>query len=326
MNISKIGKLVIIMDKNELRARYDNDQMMDMHDALQKLSDSMGEVSRLWDDCNLDNFADHIANVFPFEHSMDSALMDVTGWCTSHKRILREICDMKIEETHVDKYKYKELAYVYENTGGNCMVGVMTIYDYETNRTLFVMSSEEGCTVSTTDYIASDIEYEQCFEVECVGMSEINKDCRFFELYRDNLLRLFQNDFRHYHSTGRLHIDLLPEDMIKHLTPLQVRWIKNELDGTVDTDGTRIIPHPLMPENPDDEKNLPPVVRLLHHMTNCFEHATMTEEFDQSDSFNQFSSTSFTIGFGDMTITLDNNADTYETVEKFLKELVSLDD
>ena len=116
---------------------------------------------------NLQNFVDN----FPFEVSFDE--LPIQLWV-----------DTVIEGLQRPKFKVHD--YQYLNTGGNCMVGIHNVWLPEEKRMVYVYTNEEGCTISTVDYIRYDLEIDDYdeFIVDCVDWGRVTGSEKYFELYR----------------------------------------------------------------------------------------------------------------------------------------------
>lgn len=151
--------------------------------------------------------------------------------------------------------KYSIVANEYENTGGNCMVNITTVYDYERKTMLYVNINEEALVVTTHDFIRNELPGELVIEdITLVDISQsyfttepapdndamLSIDDDMTMLLLDCLEAFIKNEVKH---SGRNHfttIDKLPTNLFQQLTDEYKDWL-NENNRLVETDGYSII-------------------------------------------------------------------------------------
>lgn len=144
------------------------------------------------------------------------------------------------------KPNYKVLNYEYENTGGNCMVGIFEVWLPEEKRTAYVMANEEGASIVSVDYIRNEIEIDDYDEItiDTVDWGRVTGHEKYFELYRHCLNEYTKSDCKHFGYVRGIAYHLLSDDL-KRKVPIKYRKFAHEEFGDlIDTDGYNIIVPP----------------------------------------------------------------------------------
>ena len=142
--------------------------------------------------------------------------------------------------------KFKVLNYEYLNTGGNCMVGIFTVWLPALKQTVYVLTNELGCTITTVDYISNEIDIEDYDEVT-IDRCDFDNLCAaytHFELYRHCLNEYTKSDCRYFGSTYAWPYHLLSDELQSEVHHEYLEWCKENNNGCIPTDGVKIIVHP----------------------------------------------------------------------------------
>lgn len=143
--------------------------------------------------------------------------------------------------------KYKVLAYDFRNTGGNCMVSITDVWLPDENKTVYVFTNDEGCSISAVDYIRNDItvdDYDDVtidsFEYLALSTDEMKAN-KYFELYRW-CLNAFVRDYCSYFNSKRvLPFILLSDNLRRQITAEYRKWHEENISERFMTDGCKII-------------------------------------------------------------------------------------
>lgn len=149
-------------------------------------------------------------------------------------------------DTKIDFNNFKVLNYEYINTGGNCMVGIFTVWLPEEKRTIYALTNEEGCNLSVVDYISNELDiddYDELIIDHCV-FSFLNGTEEYFELYRYCMNEYNKSDCRHFGITRSVPYMLLSDELMDKVHPDYFVWLDANGYSEVMTDGFNIIPHP----------------------------------------------------------------------------------
>ena len=167
---------------------------------------------------------------YPFDTSLDE--LPISRWVTC------------VVDT-VRKSAFKVLNYEYMNTGGNCMVGIFTVWVPSLNQTVYVLANEEGCNLTTVDYISNDLDIDDYDEliIENVCWDYLASDNDHFELYRHCLNEYTKSDCRYFGCTRALPYRLLSDELQSEIHADYLSWLESN-NYDVDTNGERIIVHP----------------------------------------------------------------------------------
>lgn len=136
---------------------------------------------------------------------------------------------------------YKVLNHNYQNTGGGCMVSSFMLYDEAEKRTLFMLLTEEGGTISKADYIMEEIEYSDDLVIDMANFDILQPTDDYFELYRDCLIEHIKKDCSYHRTTTEVRYELLPEKLLNTMTEEYIRWHKAEVGYRFETNGNKII-------------------------------------------------------------------------------------
>ena len=138
---------------------------------------------------------------------------------------------MKLQATNHD----------YMNTGGGCMVSIFTIYDEQLNRTLYLMINEEGGSLSTADYITTDVDFDDSMLLDNFSISNLKPTDNNFELFRDCFIEHVKKDCQRYKHTYALRFEQLPKELQQQLTPEYREWHEKHIGSYYEIDGYKMI-------------------------------------------------------------------------------------
>ena len=137
--------------------------------------------------------------------------------------------------------KYQVLNHEYMNTGGNCMVSIFSLWCTEENRTVFLLANEEGCSLSTADYISNDIDYDDSMTIDVFDIHMFDCANKNFELYRDCWFEFIKCDCLRFGTAYEVDIDLLPLALFNDIPIELLHFMGINGQHTVSTDGVHII-------------------------------------------------------------------------------------
>ena len=143
--------------------------------------------------------------------------------------------------------KYKVLSHEFSNTGGNCMVDIAEVWLTEVNKTVYVYTNEECCSIYSVDYIGNSLEVDDYDEItidsinyrELITVQLINNI--YYELYRDCLNNFAKEYFNKYKICIYLPFVLLTDDLQKQITLDYRRWHEENVSRLYKTEGEHVI-------------------------------------------------------------------------------------
>lgn len=159
--------------------------------------------------------------------------------------------------TEVDKPKnFKVLNYEYLNTGGNCMVGIFTVYLPDLKQTAYALTNEVGCSIVTVDYISNEVEIEDYDEVtiDRCDFDDLCNNATYFELYRYCLNEYTKSDCRYFGHTYAWPYHLLSDELQSNVAHDYMKWLNENNNGCIPTDGINIVEHPDYFKPEEDER------------------------------------------------------------------------
>lgn len=116
--------------------------------------------------------------------------------------------------------EFKILDFMYENTGGHCMVGFAQVWLPEENRTVFVNVNGEGCSFWPVDAFHGEIDDVTSF-ADISAMDSSGVDDKYFEVARE-CMRLFL----HHDGPVELPYAWLPEAVKVQITEEYTEWLQ----------------------------------------------------------------------------------------------------
>lgn len=135
--------------------------------------------------------------------------------------------------------RYKVLAHVYENTGGNCMVSIFTVYDAHQNRTLYAMVNEECFSVNTVDFIQQEVDYDDSMMLFNLYFTEPTSSEEWLD-YRDLMMycrfEFIKKNCKYFSSRVFLEVEDLPQRLLDQMPAGYEEWL-NENSQLIETDG-----------------------------------------------------------------------------------------
>lgn len=203
--------------------------MIDLRDAHYNLQMAIDEYERETGTSvnDLPNFTES----YPFDKSFDE--IDVAEW-------VRDVIEYK------PRPQFMVLNYDYVNTGGNTMVGVFEVWLPDENKTVYALTNEEGCTLSTVDYIRNELDVDDysLFIIEDVSWDLISSEFGYYELYRHCLNEYTKSDCKYFGVTRRFILPLLSDELQKQIPEGYLDWSHANSDGLIETDGNIIFTDP----------------------------------------------------------------------------------
>lgn len=168
---------------------------------------------------------------YPFDKSFDE--LEVGQWVAN-----------VVEGLHQPAFKV--VGHQYLNTGGNTMVGIFDVWLPEEKKVVYVYTNEEGCTMSTVDYIRLDLDIDNYDElmVDYIDWGRATGHEKYFELYRYCLNVNTKDDCRHFGITRGLPYHLLSEALQQNVDADYLAYCEAEHGGLIDTDGYKIVVYP----------------------------------------------------------------------------------
>lgn len=217
-----------------------------LFDAMETFRDSYNKLTSAIINYELDaettvNDLVKFTESYPFDKSFDE--LAVNEWV-----------DDVIKNDRKDNFTV--LNYEYLNTGGNTMVGIHEVWLPETKQTVYACTNEEGCTLTLVDYIRNYFEADDYDEVtlEYVDWGRITGHEKYFELYRRCFNDYTKDDCKYFGITRSVPYYLLSDELQKSLDADYLGWVNSESDGTIETDGVKIITSPDYESSQDDEE------------------------------------------------------------------------
>ena len=177
---------------------------------------------------------------YPFDKSFDE--LNVSAWVDDIIASLQQT-------------PFTILRYNYVNTGGNCMVGIHEVWLPDDNRTAYVHTNEEGCSLVTVDYLEHDLELDDYDSVtlEYYNWDDISPRCKYFELFRRCYNDYLKDDCKRFGYLRETPYALLSDDLQKQLDADYLGWLKSNGYSGVTTDGFKIVENPYYNDPGDDD-------------------------------------------------------------------------
>lgn len=165
----------------------------------------------------------------------------------SHLTVMGQyIYDELIVEETAKPNNFKVLNYEYLNTGGNTMVGIFTVWIPTLNQTVYALANEEGCNLTTVDYISNELDiddYDELIIDQCT-FNSLDSSSTYFELYRYCLNEYTKSDCRYFGHTYAWPYHLLSDELQSNVARNYLKWCNENNNGCIPTDGINIVEHP----------------------------------------------------------------------------------
>lgn len=142
---------------------------------------------------------------------------------------------------------YKVLAHEFTNTGGNCMVNITDVWLPDENKTVYVYTNEDGCTIATADYIRHCLDVDDCNEFimdslyYCDLTADQIKAHNYFELYRDCIFEFTKQYCKYFKCKRALPYCLLSKEMQSQITAEYRTWFEENVSEKFAIDGDKVI-------------------------------------------------------------------------------------
>lgn len=243
---------------------------------------------------------------YPFDASFDELYID--RWVEN-----------VVEQTR--KSAFKILNYEYMNTGGNCMVGIFTVWIPALKQTVYALTNELGCSLTTVDYISNEVDIEDYDEVtiDRCDFDELQPNATYFELYRYCLNEYTKSECRYFGNTIAIPYHLLSDELQSEVHADYLVWCEENNNRCIPTDGEKIIVHPdydsLFTDPHEDDEELQAVKewRAWHDKliseSNCD---------DVAELYNK----KYRITFNGKRVYIPFNADTYSLIDELIKAVI----
>ena len=212
-----------------------------------------------------------------------------------------------------EEVEYSVLSNDYENTGGNCMVSISTVWMPQLNQTVFVCISDECGAIYTLDHIRNDIEINDYDEItlDITYWAEHEYTNRFYSLYTTCRFYYLQEDCKYCGQHVWLEYDELSEEL-KDKVSTATHDLFLEQDKQYETDGFSLFNIPeVLPTTSGDDARVTEMKRYFNSL--------LPGSDDSDEDTQKFYDMEMTISFGDKSITLGNSAALFEAFESFAK-------
>lgn len=251
-----------------------------------------------------------------YEQTTGASVNDLPGFTESYPfdKSFDELAISDWVDTTVNsikKFAFKVLSYEYLNTGGNCMVGIFEVWLPNKNRVVYMLTNEEGCNMSTVDYIRNELDIDDYDELilEYVDWGRITGYEEYFELYRYCLNEYTKSDCKHFGYTRALPYFLLSDELQKQVTAEYKLWLEAEECDLIDTNGEKIIESAFYEYPSDDEKFLATVKAFQR----WHDSIAACEEYYSED---------YILTFAGNTVRLPFVADVWDAVDHMLTSVI----
>lgn len=267
--------------------------MIEINDYEQSTGTSVNDVP---------GFNEH----YPFDTSLDE--LPISRWVDN------------VVDT-VRRKAFKVLNYEYLNTGGNCMVGIFTVWLPALKQTVYALTNEVGCSIVTADYISNEIEIDDYDEVtiDRCDFDELQSNATYFELYRYCLNEYTKSDCRYFGNTIAIPYHLLSDELQSEVHADYLVWCEENNNGCIPTDGEKIIVHPdydsLFTDPHEDDADLQALKEWRDWHDKLVSDSTMDEV---SELYNK----KYRITFNGRRIYIPFNADTYSLIDDLIKAVI----
>lgn len=192
------------------------------------------------------------------------------------------------------------------------MVSTFCVWLPEENRTVFANINEEGGSLTTCDYICTDIDYEDSMTIDSFVVDLLEKTDKYFALYQYCLMEYIKRD-----QPARLPMRIIPESVFRNVGPEYIEWHILNVGELFVTDGEKII----IDESYDCEPD--PVILNVKKFQQYVQSEMSAWSLSNDEKLmEKFYSLPIVVGFGERLITLDNSAASYQALETFLKEFL----
>lgn len=224
-----------------------------------------------------------------------------------------------VEQTR--KKAFKVLNYEYLNTGGNCMVGIFTVWVPALKQTAYALTNESGCTLTTVDYIGNEIEIDDYDEItiDRCDFDDLLSSATYFELYRYCLNEYTKSDCRYFGNTIAIPYRLLSDELQSEVHAEYLAWCNENNNCCIPTDGEKIIVHPdyysLFTDPHEDDADLQAVKEWRDWHDKLINDSTMDEVAELYDK-------KYRLTFNGKRVYIPFNADTYGHIDDLLKAVI----
>lgn len=233
---------------------------------------------------------------YPFDKSFDE--LAVKHWVDhTNERILQS--------------DFTVFDYEYLNTGGNCMVGIFTVWLPERKQTVYALTNEEGCTLSAVDYIRNCFDVDDYDEViiDYIDWGRATGHEIYFELYRHCLNEYTKSDSRHFGYVRGLPYHLLSDELQSKVPAGYREWCETENGCLIDTDGEKIIVSEYYESTTADDR----LIAAVKEFQRWHDSIGADERYYNCD---------YTLTLADKKIMLPFVADVWDAVDHMLESII----
>lgn len=226
---------------------------------------------------------------------------------------IKDMLKLRMAVCADEEPEYSVLNNDYENTGGNCMVSISTVWMPQLNQTVFVVINDDCGAIYTLDHIRNDIEIAEYDEItlDITYWAEHDYTNRFYGLYTACRFYYIQEDCKFCRQTVYLEYDELSEELKDSVSEAQHR-IFAENEKLYETDGFKILNG--LETIPGLSGDAARVDEMRRYFDSLMPGSDDSEEDDQ-----KFYDIPITIRIGDHETTIGNCAAFYEALHAFAK-------
>ena len=244
---------------------------------------------------------------YPFDTSLDE--LPISRWVGNTVDAVR-------------KKAFKVLNYEYLDTGGNCMVGIFTVWLPALKQTVYALTNEVGCSIVTADYISNELEIDDYDEItiDLCDFDELQPSATYFELYRYCLTEYTKSDCRYFGNTIAIPYHLLSDELQSEVHADYLIWCEENNSCCIPTDGEKIIVHPdydsLFTDPHEDDEDLQAVKEWRCWHDGLINKDTTDEELEA------FYDKKYRLTFNGRRVYLPFNADTFNKINDLLDSVI----
>lgn len=202
------------------------------------------------------------------------------------------------------------------------MVLVSTVFYKQDNKTLYLLSSDEGYSVATVDYITADIKYDEKYTTASDDWSNVNfrkESGGFLELLSACYQQFLIERTKYFKHNQQVNLEQLPYDLYNLLGADYIKWLTdNELE--VETNGETVIIDSDYNNPIEHDQYILDCQELLDYMEAEFKK---TDKEDADKEWEVFNNYRATIGFAGKQIILPSCAAVYNALTDALKFIIS---
>lgn len=258
-------------------------------------------------------YADLRDAIESFEQQTGASVNDLHGFVANYPFAVSfdELCIDLWVDSVVDgapQPDFKVVNYEYLNTGGNTMVGIHEVWLTEENKTVYVYTNEEGCSMVAVDYIRNDLDIDDYDEliIDFSDFATMTGHEKYFELYRHCLNQYTKDDCKYFGYTRCISYHLLSDELQETVDADYLVWLEAEYDGLVETNGLTTFENALYVQADN-------LLESIKEFDRWHETAADVDEFYDRD---------YTLEFAGHKVTLPYNADVWDAIDTMLENVI----